>query len=64
MLLAGWDGLDSGGIAAVLGISPTAVRARLSRARQRLTRELADEEPAPVGVGTGPSLTHVAQKGH
>jgi RNA polymerase sigma-70 factor (ECF subfamily) len=39
--LEGWEGLDSGQIATVLGISPNAVRIRLHRARKRLTRELA-----------------------
>lgn len=39
LLLVGWDGLDSAGVAAVLGISRTAARARLSRARRRLARQ-------------------------
>jgi RNA polymerase sigma-70 factor (ECF subfamily) len=36
LLLAGWDGLDSAGLATALGCSTTAARARLSRARRRL----------------------------
>lgn len=36
LLLVGWDGLDSAGAAKVLGITPVAARARLSRARHRL----------------------------
>lgn len=44
LLLVGWDGLDAAGIAQVLGCTPTAARARLSRARRRLERALM---PAP-----------------
>jgi RNA polymerase sigma-70 factor (ECF subfamily) len=40
LLLAGWDGLDSAGLATVLGCSTTAARARLSRARRRLAAGL------------------------
>jgi RNA polymerase sigma-70 factor (ECF subfamily) len=40
LLLAGWDGLDSFGVAAVLDCSAQAARARLSRARRRLARQL------------------------
>ena len=42
LLLAGWDGLDSAGIATVLGCSIAAARARLSRARRRLADRLSD----------------------
>lgn len=38
LLLVGWDGLSSADVATVLGISPVAARARLSRARRRLVR--------------------------
>ncbi|MBN9104521.1 MAG: sigma-70 family RNA polymerase sigma factor [Propionibacteriaceae bacterium] len=38
LLLVGWDGMDAAGVAAVLGVSPVAARARLSRARRRLAR--------------------------
>lgn len=40
LLLAGWDGLDSAGIANVLGCSVAAARTRLSRARRRLADHL------------------------
>jgi len=40
LLLAGWDGLDSSGLATVLGCSLAAARARLSRARRRLADRL------------------------
>ncbi len=39
--LEGWEALDAGQIATVLGISQNAVRIRLHRARRRLARELA-----------------------
>lgn len=51
LLLVGWDGLDTAGAAQVLGCSPTAARARLSRARRRLEGALdgaaADTRVAP-----------------
>lgn len=47
LLLAGWDGLDSSGIATVLGCSVLAARARLSRARRRLADRLNDTAEAP-----------------
>ncbi|WP_055481373.1 RNA polymerase sigma factor [Sphaerimonospora mesophila] len=42
--LAGWEGLDFGEIAVVLGCSRNAVRIRMHRARRRLARELRGEE--------------------
>ena len=48
LLLVGWDGLDAAGAAAVLGCSPTAARARLSRARRRLEQALSGVDPAGV----------------
>lgn len=39
--LVGWEGLDAGQIATVLGCSRNAVRIRLHRARKRFARELA-----------------------
>jgi RNA polymerase sigma-70 factor (ECF subfamily) len=58
LLLVGWDGLDATGAAEVLGCSPVAARARLSRARHRLETALsaADTEstswaPAPIRPG-------------
>ncbi len=46
LLLAGWDGLDSSGIATVLGCSVAAARTRLSRARRRLADRLSDPAEA------------------
>ncbi len=54
LLLRFWDGLAPREVAAVLGISPVTVRARLSRAGRRLERELraalAVEDPPPFPV--------------
>lgn len=41
LTLAGWDGLDRGEIATVLGCSRAAARVRLHRARRRFARALA-----------------------
>ena len=46
--LEGWEGLDIGQIATVLGISPNAVRIRLHRARKRLAREVAARDRITV----------------
>lgn len=48
LLLAGWDGLDSSGIATVLGCSVAAARTRLSRARRRLADRLNASLDAPT----------------
>jgi len=52
LLLRFWDGLAPRDVAAVLGLSPVAARARLSRAGRRLQRELraalADPPQSPV----------------
>ncbi|POM26569.1 ECF RNA polymerase sigma factor SigH [Actinomadura rubteroloni] len=40
LALVGWEGLDNGEIATVLGCSRNAVRIRLHRARRRFAREL------------------------
>ncbi|GAA4577156.1 RNA polymerase sigma factor [Planotetraspora kaengkrachanensis] len=59
LTLVGWEDLDAGQIATVLGCSRNAVRVRLHRARRRFTRELERrgalfEMPAPqVGVTEG-----------
>lgn len=53
LLLVGWDGLDSAGAAAVLGITAFAARARLSRARRRLA---ASVDPPAAGTRPRPSL--------
>ncbi|MGC3952647.1 MAG: sigma factor-like helix-turn-helix DNA-binding protein [Propionicimonas sp.] len=47
LLLTAWDGLDAEGVAQVLRISPTAARARLSRARHRLVAKF-DAPPAEL----------------
>ena len=46
--LTAWEGLDSREVAEVLGITPVAARARLSRARHRL-RGLLGHDPVPAG---------------
>ncbi|WP_347813427.1 sigma-70 family RNA polymerase sigma factor [Actinomadura sp. KC216] len=55
--LVGWEGLDHGEIAAVLGCSRNAVRIRLHRARRRFARALeraeADVRPLPAAVPNG-----------
>lgn len=40
LCLAGWEGLDSSGLAAVLDCSPNAARIALHRARSRFAKEL------------------------
>lgn len=49
LALAGWEGLDPGQIASVIGCSRNAARIRLHRARRRLAAEL-DRFPADPGV--------------
>jgi RNA polymerase sigma-70 factor (ECF subfamily) len=53
LLLAGVEGLDSGQVAAVLGIRDDAARKRLSRARAELAARLekrdAQERPGALG---------------
>ena len=51
--LEGWEGLDVGQIATVLGISQNAVRIRLHRARRRLARELAARDRDPMASSNG-----------
>ena len=46
LLLVGWDGLDAASVAEVLGCTPDAARARLSRARRRLEAALFEPGPA------------------
>ena len=57
LALVGWEGLDHGQVAAVLGCSRNAVRIRLHRARRRLADALARCQampaPAPVHVTHG-----------
>jgi RNA polymerase sigma-70 factor (ECF subfamily) len=51
--LAAWEGLEPREIAEVLGISPVAVRSRLSRSRSRL-RALVQEDGSSTRNDTGP----------
>ena len=59
LALVGWEGLDRGQAAAVLGCSPNAVRIRLHRARRRLVdacdRHQANPPGEPVSVTKGES---------
>ena len=61
LTLAGWDGLDRGEIATVLGCSQAATRVRLHRARKRFARALATARTqgpsttADEGVERGPA---------
>lgn len=48
LLMVGWDGLDTDGVAAALNCSADAARTRLSRARRRLLAHLDQSEPAPL----------------
>ena len=59
LLLTGHDGLTSREAAATLGISPTAFRMRLSRARRSLTKALERDlegAPAPAAATIGEEL--------
>ena len=49
LMLAGWEGLSPGQIAAVVQLRPATLRSRLHRARRRLREELAREEATPAG---------------
>ncbi len=57
LALIGWEGLDHGQVAAVLGCSRNAVRIRLHRARRRFADAVASRQatpsPAPVHVTHG-----------
>jgi RNA polymerase sigma factor (sigma-70 family) len=57
LALVGWEGLDHGQVAAVLGCSRNAVRIRLHRARRRFADAFASRQampsPAPVHVTHG-----------
>jgi RNA polymerase sigma-70 factor, ECF subfamily len=62
MLLHVWEDLPARQIAVVLGVSPVATRARLSRARRRLEQALRvrlDAGPAPPDVVPLPASTAV-----
>lgn len=59
--LVAWEGLDGTQVAQVLGVSPTAARVRLHRARQRLRDRLGQVGrlgPVPSGDGIGPARPH------
>jgi RNA polymerase sigma-70 factor, ECF subfamily len=60
LLLAGWEQLRSGEIAAVLGITGVAARARLHRARRRLRARL-EQDADPMHFGRRPSFPEEAQ---
>jgi RNA polymerase sigma factor (sigma-70 family) len=56
LTLVGWEGLDPGQIATVLGCSRNAARIRLHRARRRLEEELGRHQagpPAPAFLANG-----------
>ncbi|MFF5216684.1 sigma factor-like helix-turn-helix DNA-binding protein [Micromonospora sp. NPDC000442] len=50
LLLTVWEGLQPREAAAVVGVSPTAARTRLSRARARLRELIGDDSDAPGHV--------------
>jgi RNA polymerase sigma-70 factor (ECF subfamily) len=50
LLLSAWEGLSPTQIAAVLGISPLAVRSRLHRARARVQERLGRPADGPASV--------------
>lgn len=52
LALSAWDGLTSAEAAQVLGISPTAYRLRLSRARRTLRAHMSSTSHARVMAGT------------
>ncbi|MEE9963885.1 MAG: sigma-70 family RNA polymerase sigma factor [Propionicimonas sp.] len=52
LLMVGWDGLDTDGVAAALDCSADAARTRLSRARRRLLAQLDQAESAPLQHST------------
>ncbi|NYE16567.1 RNA polymerase sigma factor [Actinomadura citrea] len=57
LALVGWEGLDHGEIATVLGCSRNAVRIRLHRARRRFARALASmDADAPAAPAPAASL--------
>jgi len=65
LTLVGWDGLDPGEIASVLGTSPATVRVRLHRARKRFARLLAaDGMQRPTITGHEPGRWAPAHPDH
>jgi predicted DNA-binding protein (UPF0251 family) len=62
ILLVAWEDLDSSGLAIALGISKTAARVRLHRARKRLAAEVAKSKVAKSEVAkTEVAKTEVAR---
>lgn len=56
LALVGWDGLNTGEVAAVLGCTPATARVRLHRARKRFDRALQQagvQRTTPDGQGSG-----------
>ena len=77
LALVGWEGLDNGQVAAVLGCSRNAVRIRLHRARRRLASAIARQPTSPPQAGAAqpasaprpasasqPASAHVTNGGH
>jgi RNA polymerase sigma factor (sigma-70 family) len=62
--LVGWEGLNAGQIAAVLGCSRNAVRIRLHRARRRFARELAARGAGEARAEAQPRGTRIAKGEH
>jgi RNA polymerase sigma factor (sigma-70 family) len=54
--LAAWEGLTVIAIGEVIGCSPAAAKARLHRARQRLSRKLAADRPQPENSLSGHTI--------
>lgn len=64
ILLVAWEDLDSSGLAIALGISKTAARVRLHRARKRLAAEVAKSEvaqPEVVASEVAKSTLHLTE---
>lgn len=61
-----WDGVDTEGIAAILGVTANAAGTRLTRAKARFVARLAEAEAtAPGGTSTGPADMEAAwRRGH
>jgi RNA polymerase sigma factor (sigma-70 family) len=57
LALVGWEELDNGQAAAVLGCSRNAVRIRLHRARRRLTSAIARQRALPPAGAAQPAST-------
>ncbi|WP_395108227.1 RNA polymerase sigma factor [Actinomadura sp. SCN-SB] len=60
LALVGWEGLDHGEIATVLGCSRNAVRIRLHRARRRFARALARTDADVPGTSPPATPLHAA----